>query len=81
MQPGKLECFWDPAGKWIKAHGDLKSSVRGKFFTETMKTTGDKPVYRVRVMEGSSVALEAFEMLNEAEPSDDEVVGELKCRV
>lgn len=46
-----------------------------------MKTTGDKPVYRVRVMEGSSVALEAFEMPNEAKPSDDEVVEELKSGV
>ena len=46
-----------------------------------MRTTGDKPVYRVRVMEGGSVALEVFELPTEGEPTDDKVVEELKSRV
>ena len=47
LRYGNVGFYWDPAGRWLRAHGDGKSTSGGKFFTETMKTSGDKPVYSV----------------------------------
>jgi hypothetical protein len=75
-------CYWEPAGSWLRAHGDCKSTSGGYFYTETMKTSGDKPVYRVRVIRlGTKYpVLGPFDMPNESQPSDDDVVRELKAR-
>ena len=81
IEEGKLGCYWDPAGRWYRVHGDNKSFSGGKFYTETMKTSGASPTYRVRIMQGGSVALAAFDMPNVDQPSDDEVVAQLKIRV
>lgn len=79
LRYGNVGFYWDPAGRWLRAHGYGKSTSGGKFFTETMKTSGDKPVYSVRVMQDDRVVLK-FEMPGEAQPSDDDVVRELKQR-
>lgn len=71
--------FWEPVGTWIRAHGDGKASTDGQFFTETMKTSTNPPVYRVRVMRRAEVVLE-FEMHSEHQPNDDDVVAQLKNR-
>jgi hypothetical protein len=81
IEEGNLGCNWDPTGKWHRAHGDGKSASGGKFFTQTMKTSGSPPQYRVRVMQGKSVALGPFGMPGDEQPTNDEVVAELKSKV
>lgn len=80
MKYGSFACYWKPAGKWRKAHGNNKAGTGGVFYTETMQTSGDKTTYRVRVMQGGSIVLGPFEMLQESQPNDDDVVKELKNR-
>ena|SRR5438034_7464644 len=76
-----LECSWGPVGKWRKAHGDNKSGSKGTFRTQTMKTWGPSPTYRVRVLWGGSVVLGPFHMPNEGEPRAADVLRELKSHL
>lgn len=79
IEYGNLRCYWDPAGEWQRAHGDNKSTSGGKFYLECMKTSGEEPVFRVRVMQGRIVALGPLDLSNKTQPSDDEIVKVLKA--
>ncbi|KAJ5091821.1 hypothetical protein NUU61_006691 [Penicillium alfredii] len=72
-------CHWDPAGAWNRVYGGKKSNSMGFFVTENMKTSGEKPVCRVRVKRGSSVVL-GFDMPGEDQPSNEDVARELKSQ-
>lgn len=52
IRHGNMGFFWEPVGAWIRAHGDGKATTEGQLFTETMTTSADPLVYRVRVMRG-----------------------------
>lgn len=75
-----FSCFWAPAGKWIKAHGDGKSTTGGVFKTETMK--GHDGMYHVRVIKDRHhVVLGPLKLSTSVEPSDEDVVEVLQDNV
>ncbi|CAI7658095.1 unnamed protein product [Penicillium bialowiezense] len=78
-QYGKVGCYWQPTGRWHAVHGDSKATSRGISHSETMQTSGEEPVYRVRVIRRGAVVVE-FDMPHEEQPADDDVVAELKDR-
>jgi hypothetical protein len=78
IEASGFSCYWSPEGKWIRAHGDSKSRTGGKCWTETMK--GNDGKYKVRVQQGKAIVLN-FDMPGNSEPSDDDVVTELKKHV
>ncbi|KAJ5714367.1 uncharacterized protein N7483_011548 [Penicillium malachiteum] len=78
IQYGNLNCYGDPVGRWHRAHGDNKSSSGGKYHHECMKTSGEKPVFRIRVISGGTVAHGPVDLPDETQPSDGRKVDVLK---
>lgn len=63
--------FCEPTGSSTRAHKDGKSSTRANCLPKQWKLCQITPLYRVRVIPGTEVALE-FEVQSDSQPNDDD---------
>ena len=75
-----FRCSWGPLGKWLKAHGDNKSTTNETFETRTMASSDER--YLVKVIRRSyGTVLGLFEVPEPHSPISGSVVAELLKRV